>query len=409
MAGNDTLVPRNLQDFGNGGAYPLGMGMRDSKPDQKVLPVTYNDLVPKILRDEDDDDVETIEEEQKLIEETTLSTKTALEKIVSVRLSAVPKHSSESEFIKYKPSQQATAFKSGAKERTIRMVEMQVDPPEPPKFKHKRVPKASGLPPVPIMHSSTPPVTVKDQRDWRIPPCISNWKNPKGYTFPIDKRLAAADGRGHCIFLSTSLEKLRAKIHKEKAMMEEERKVQELWELAAKARVSLPVTSDAEKRSKIREERHRERRLAKKSKVTRDCDRDVTEKIALGMASAGGGASRGEVIYDQRLFNQDKGIISSGFATDDQYNLYDKALFSAQSTLSILCKPKTDMVSDIYGGAGDQLKKTKSKPDRVFSGPSEEKGCSKRERQVEFETDNADPFDLDQFFTQLMKKAKDTV
>jgi hypothetical protein len=28
-----------------------------------------------------------------------------------------------------------------------------------------------------------------------IPPCISNWKNAKGYTIPLDKRLAA-DGRG---------------------------------------------------------------------------------------------------------------------------------------------------------------------------------------------------------------------
>ena len=32
-------------------------------------------------------------------------------------------------------------------------------------------------------------------QDWKIPPCISNWKNQKGYTIPLDKRLAA-DGRG---------------------------------------------------------------------------------------------------------------------------------------------------------------------------------------------------------------------
>ena len=35
----------------------------------------------------------------------------------------------------------------------------------------------------------------KEQLEWRIPPAISNWKNPKGYTIPLDKRLAA-DGRG---------------------------------------------------------------------------------------------------------------------------------------------------------------------------------------------------------------------
>lgn len=52
---------------------------------------------------------------------------------------------------------------------------------------------------------------MKEQQEWKIPPCISNWKNPKvsrmqrvdwfivvafqGYTIPLDKRLAA-DGRG---------------------------------------------------------------------------------------------------------------------------------------------------------------------------------------------------------------------
>lgn len=58
-----------------------------------------------------------------------------------------------------------------------------------------QVPRGGGSPPVPIMHSPPRPVSVKDQQDWKIPPSISNWKNPKGYTIPLDKRLAA-DGRG---------------------------------------------------------------------------------------------------------------------------------------------------------------------------------------------------------------------
>lgn len=37
-------------------------------------------------------------------------------------------------------------------------------------------------------------VTVQDQQAWKIPPCVSNWKNARGYTIPLDKRLAA-DGR----------------------------------------------------------------------------------------------------------------------------------------------------------------------------------------------------------------------
>jgi len=75
------------------------------------------------------------------------------------------------------------------------MVETPVDPMEPPKFKHKKVPKGTTEPPAPVMHSPPRKVSVEEQKNWVIPPCISNWKNAKGYTIPLDKRLAA-DGRG---------------------------------------------------------------------------------------------------------------------------------------------------------------------------------------------------------------------
>ena len=57
-----------------------------------------------------------------------------------------------------------------------------------------------------------------------------------------------------------------------------------------------------------RRERERERRLdardahgVKKSKLTRDRERDISEKIALGQANV---RATGEAMYDQRLFNQ---------------------------------------------------------------------------------------------------------
>lgn len=513
------FVPRKVEDFGDGGAfpeihiaqYPLDMGRdKSGKPGSKILPVTvdahgnvaydaivkqnenakkvvhsqHKDLIPKILRDEDEKEED--EDMEREIEEITQETKAALEKIVNVRLSAaqpknVPKQSSDSKFIKYKPSQQSAAFNSGAKERIIRMVEMPVDPLEPPKFKHKRVPRASGSPPVPIMHSPPRPVTVKDQQDWKIPPCISNWKNPKGYTIPLDKRLAA-DGRGlQDVQINDNFAKLsealyvaeqkareavamRSKVQKEMLMKEKERKEQELRALAQKARsertgaappaaVSIPTEKndmdgvemrghyeregerdrdypketreereERLQREKIREERRRERErerrleakdaaMGKKSKITRDRDRDISEKVALGMASAG--ASRGgEVMYDQRLFNQEKGM-DSGFATDDQYNVYDKGLFTAQPTLSTLYRPKKDLDSDIYGGADEQLDKImkteRFKPDKAFSGTAEKGGP--RDRPVEFEreaAEEADPFGLDQFLTEVKGGKKPT-
>lgn len=506
------FIPRKPEDFGDGGAfpeihvaqYPLGMGRKDSKQSSNILAVTvdsqgnvafdnivkqnenaskivysqHRDLVPKILKGEVSDSEEE-EELQKEIEETTEATKSAIEKIVNVRLSAaqpknVPKQSSDSKFIKYKPSQQAQAFNSGAKERIIRMVEMPVDPLEPPKFKHKRVPRASGSPPVPVMHSPPRPVTVKDQQDWKIPPCISNWKNPKGYTIPLDKRLAA-DGRGlQDVQINDNFAKLsealyvaeqkareavamRSKVQKEMAMKEKEKKEQELRALAAKARsertgIAAPVAAPAPSarnmdvdetrsdyggrgereviretkeereeridRDKIREERRRERErerrleakdaaMGKKSKITRDRDRDISEKVALGMASVGAG--RGEVMYDQRLFNQEKGM-ESGFAADDQYNVYDKGLFTAQATLSTLYQPKKDVDSEMYGGADEQLEKIRNterfKPDKGFTGTAEKSG--KRERPVEFEqvAEEADPFGLDQWLTEVKKGKK---
>ncbi|XP_031250641.1 SNW/SKI-interacting protein A [Pistacia vera] len=513
------FVPRKIEDFGDGGAfpeihiaqYPLDMGRnRAAKPGSKILPVTvdahgnvaydavvklnenakkivysqHKDIVPKILRNEEDSEDED-EEVQREIDEITQETKAALEKIVNVKLSAaqpknVPQQSSESKYIKYKPSQQSVAFNSGAKERIIRMVEKPVDPLEPPKFKHKRVPKASGSPPVPVMHSPPRPVTVKDQQDWKIPPCISNWKNPKGYTIPLDKRLAA-DGRGlQEVQINDNFAKLsealyvaeqkareavamRSKVQKEMLMKEKERKEQELRALAQKARsertgaappasISIPSEKNAmdtddmggeyervrEKerdmpketreereqrlqREKIREERRRERErerrleakdaaMGKKSKITRDRDRDVSEKVALGMASAGA-ARGGEVMYDQRLFNQEKGM-DSGFATDDQYNVYDKGLFTAQPTLSTLYRPKKDADAEMYGNADDQLEKImktdRFKADKGFAGGSER--SAPRDRPVEFEkeAEEADPFGLDQFLTEV-KKGKKTM
>lgn len=58
-----------------------------------------------------------------------------------------------------------------------------------------QIPRGPPEDPTPVMHSPPRKVTVADQEAWKIPPSISNWKNAKGYTIPLDKRLAA-DGRG---------------------------------------------------------------------------------------------------------------------------------------------------------------------------------------------------------------------
>jgi len=55
---------------------------------------------------------------------------------------------------RYTPAQQGVAFNSGSKQRIIRMVEVQKDPMEPPKFKtNKKIPRGPPSPPAPVMHS----------------------------------------------------------------------------------------------------------------------------------------------------------------------------------------------------------------------------------------------------------------
>ncbi|KAL5976799.1 hypothetical protein ACLOJK_021133 [Asimina triloba] len=145
-------------------------------------------------------------------------------------------------------------------------------------------------------------------------------------------------------------------------------------------------------RERVRE-RERERRLeakdaamAKKSKIIRDRDRDISEKVALGMAIAG--TAR----------------------TDDQYNIHDKGLFTAQCTLSSLYKPKKDADAEMYGGADEQLEKVlkndRFKPDKGFLGTSERAGP--RDRPVEFDkhVEEADPFGLYLFLTEVKKGGK---
>lgn len=192
---------------------------------------------------------------------TAAATKAALEKLVEGKISAAhnPRGLAKSgkaaeraapTFIRYTPSE---AGSSGAQNRVIRMVEAARDPMEPPKFKHKRVPGGPPSPPAPVMHSPERKLTAEDKAAWKIPPCVSSWKNAKGYTVPLDKRLAA-DGRGlQEVQISDNFAKLseslyiaeraareeverRSQLQKKLAMKEKAAKEDELRLLAQRAR-----------------------------------------------------------------------------------------------------------------------------------------------------------------------------
>jgi SNW domain-containing protein 1 len=164
----------------------------------KIVQSQFKDLVPLLQRKDIDDESRLMERpSEDDVQATTDKTRAALEKLVNGKIKAaqpknVPDSQGKTSFIRYTPGQQNG---DGLKQRIIKMSEVVEDPLEPPRFKFKKIPRGPPSPPPPVLRSPPRKATAQEQKEWMIPPCISNWKNNKGYTIPLDKRLAA-DGRG---------------------------------------------------------------------------------------------------------------------------------------------------------------------------------------------------------------------
>ncbi|KAI3454774.1 hypothetical protein Pfo_011437 [Paulownia fortunei] len=253
------------------------------------------------------------------------------------------------------------------------------------------------------MQSPPRPVTAEDLKNCKVPPCVSNWKNPKGYVIPMDKRRTGTADRlefgikqrkaklAEALYVVEEAAResvaLRNKIQREREMKEKERRDEEFRELARMARDCAVFYGNSNKHMKnlhkveVLEEKRRKRRLEakegtttkkKKKKKSRDeRDRVISERMALGLAFAG--RQKGEFLFDLRLVDGEKWL-NSGFATgdDDQYNVYDKCLFNTE--FSTLFRPN-------------------SKSHKAF-------GCV-RDRPLEFEKEDSDPFGLDRFLSNL--------
>merc|ERR1711957_686358 len=302
------------------------------------------------------------------------------------------------------------------------MVEKPVDPFMPPRFKHKKVPRGPPSPPPPVHHSPARKLTAKDQKDWKIPVCISNWKNAKGYTIPLDKRLAA-DGRNlqdvavndKFAALSEDLYlaerkareeiKIRNDMLRQKKVREEEIREQQLRELASQARTQRAElaskaavegeddsqANDRQQRMEVLNERKREierdQRLelaGKKNKRGREEDRDVSERIALGQVAQ---PTSHEAQFDSRLFNQSAGL-DSGYngGADDKAIAYDKPLFADRSQAGIYKFDKERMEQN-----EGRLSHIGTK---AFAGAADADGSAstseRRSAPVEFEKDGED-------------------
>jgi SNW domain-containing protein 1 len=447
--------PRNPEDFGDGGAfpeihvaqYPLDMGRkggsstksnalaltvdgdgkvkydaiaRQGHAADRIVQTSFKDLIPLRQRaDAGEINLERPSEEE--VAATTERTKAALERLVSGAVAS------------QKP----------------KIVERQKDPMEPPKFRIKKIPRGPPSPPPPVMRSPPRKLTAQDQEDWRIPPPVSNWKNPKGFTVPLDKRLAA-DGRGlqdvqindkfaqfsEALFMADRHAreevKQRALMQQRLAEKEKQQKEEHLRMLAQQAREEKAGHGRRRSRSgsydsrssagssydsdesavREREEARKERRREEERKLrqsrmgaerrvqvmAREQNRDISEKIALGLAKP---TQSKEGMYDSRLFNQSSGF-DSGFNED---NPYDKPLFAAQDAISSIYRPSVNMDDDDET-AGDQEMEKIQKSSRFGEalGRGKFKGtedAEAREGPVQFEKETVDPFNVDKFLSEV--------
>lgn len=438
--------PREQEDFGDGGAfpeipvaqYPLDMGKKgettsnalaiqvdaegkvkydaiakQGHSENRIVHTSFKDLIPLRQR-ADAGEIDLARPDKETVAATAEKTKDALAALVSGAVAAQkPKNVNvgnrkDPTFVRYTPANQM-GDNSKKQDRIMKIVERQKDPMEPPKFKHKKIPRGPPSPPPPVMHSPPRKLTAEDQEMWKIPPPVSNWKNPKGFTVPLDKRLAA-DGRGlqdvaindkHAQFAEAvkmaerhAREEVqqRAKMQQRLAEKEKMQKEENLRNLAQQARTERSAAgrvrrdsadsrdsrdsrsrsrsysdsesgaSDSEdseirEREKARKERQREeeRKLRQNRMgaerrmqvMAREQNRDISEKVALGLAKP---TQSKETMYDSRLFNQSSGF-ESGFNED---NPYDKPLFAAQDAISSIYRPRANMDDDDDPEAGDK-------------------------------------------------------
>ena len=369
---------------------------RQGHNDARIVHSSFKDLIPLRQRaDVGELSLDRPSEEE--VAAQTQKTKDALEKLVSGQVAAQkPKNvkgitRNEPTYVRYTPANQMGEV-TRKNDRIMKIVERQIDPLEPPKFKHKKIPRGPTSPPPPVMHSPPRKLTAADQEAWKIPPPVSNWKNPKGYTVPLDKRLAA-DGRGlqdvtindkfaqfaEALFTADrhAREEVKQRAAMQQKLAEKERmeKEDQLRMLAQRAReerstnakrgfhrsrsvssessYSRSSSDDGDEAAREREQMRRERRQENEKQlrqsrmgaerriqmIAREQNRDISEKVALGLAKP---TQSSESMWDSRLFNQTSGL-DTGFNEDQPY---DKPLFAAQDAISSIYRPRATADDD---------------------------------------------------------------
>lgn len=267
-----------------------------------------------------------------VVNETRDRTQAAIDAILDKKLGTKTKEKSGPSIVKYTP---AAHVNESARERTLKIVDVQYDPLEPARHKHVKAPARPPSPPAPVLKAAPPKLTAEEQRQWYIPPSVSGWKNNKGFVIDVEKRVAA-DGRFHesavqagdrQAQLAEALYEAEIKARQEvnernEAAQQRQLKAQEAKELRLKL-----LAQKARKRPLDDDEGEREKDRASRLKKALK-ERDISEAAALGQKPA----LTGDAQFDSRLFGKSTG--SKG--------LYDEPLFAAEQAARQIYRPKLD-------------------------------------------------------------------
>lgn len=191
---------------------------------------------------------------QEEIDETTRRTRAALEPLVAGKEAAAKTKNfrgaeakRNAEFVRYTAASTNTSDGTASQQRVIKMMQAPIDPMEPPRFALKKTPARPPSPPVPVLHSPERKPTREEVADWAVPPAISNWKNNRGYTVPLDKRLAASNVGGEEQKINDRFATLA------EAMYQAERSAREQVEQRAQMQRNVSLRAKEEKEKELRE------------------------------------------------------------------------------------------------------------------------------------------------------------
>ena len=348
-------------------------------------------------------------------EESTLeniyNTKKALEKLSNHRIKTYQSFKTNNlnldsnkgnqlcyKYINYQFDSPNNVNNSSKNSHLIKLVALPVDPLSNIKYRHHKIPLSNTNEKnfVPVLQSPSKPLSLEEQKKWKIPPCVNMSNNPKGLVIPLDIRLAN-DGRNlreykanknfakFADILALTEKNVRKEIEDRNKIAQSiqiaaaMKKEQELKEAAKQARMerksfnknnnssSIIYTLDnsdiinknrednyilnnkrkrsisSEEEEKERKERNELRELRKKEieyerrqeliKKYENEGRDINDKILLGQNNM----INNNNVIDSRLYEIEDGI-ENPFDYNEDVQVYDKPLFNDKNKLSNIYK-----------------------------------------------------------------------